>query len=710
MAVLLTVALLAWVRAQPDSALERLDFPFWDAAQQKLLPELPPEEGITLVLVDDESLVRMGERWPLGRQSWGAFLDVVNVYQPSSVILDVWFETEAPTEEVDLAEEVLDRLEMTGLAEAPMGGAMVRWLDTVMMDKNADRRFVMSMAKSGPVVLGVACPSQDSDTLKTGSELVTPFLVPGDPASMAIQCSRPVGSIQALALGATGEAGLLARFDSDGVIRRYPFAFGTPQGPVAMLGTAAATLTFKDRSESLMKQAAEWAKHPPLLRYRRTGSFTTVRFSDVLEAPAGSEPLRKAFEGRAVLVGVSALGTEDARTTAIEADIPGMFVHANAFAALNTGDVLRTDPESQRLALWSAWLLLALLGLLNSRLSSGSMVVGVTTAALVGWTALALSRMSAGHAFAFSVLPLGVLAWSGTKLLYLYLQNQNARRQASETRKAFAHYLAPAVVEQLIENPDSLRLGGERKVITAFFSDIAGFTTISESMDPAELSELLNDALGGMTEIILDEGGTIDKYIGDAIVAMFGAPIAQPDHVDRSIRAAARCQEWLTAQQPRWTARGWPEIVNRIGLNTGPATVGNMGSAQRFDYTMLGDTVNLAARLEGANKAFGTLILIGPKTAEMATDQDNLRELDLLQVKGKTEGVRVFTHCTDADVRAQSEAALAAYRAQDWDKAVEAFTALGDDPTARIFLDRIPAMRANPPGEGWDGVYRLTTK
>jgi adenylate cyclase len=707
---LVTAAALVGARAQPGSWVERLDYPLWDLAQRHLLRPPPGEDAVTVVLVDDESLVRLGERWPLSRGRWADFLGAVGAYEPAAVLLDVWFETPASTAEVDLADDVLQRLQFTGLADQPGGPMMAAWLESVMADYNADRRFSLALSQSRRAVLGVACPTLAQDTFQQGVPLSAPFTLDVPASRLGFHCSRPVGSIPALALSTSGEAGLLAAFDADGVIRRYPFAFGTPQGAVAMLGTAAAILTWPDRADALRARAAAWAESPPLLRYRPSSSFRTVRFSDVLEAGPDSEPLRKALAGKAVLVGVSALGTEDARTTALEHDIPGVFVHANAMAALNAGDVLQTGPASRRVATWAGLLVLLVLGVLGPRLGSAASVSGVAALALLGWGGLAWVRLEGGEAFALSTIPLVVVAWASTKLVFQYLRNLDGRKQAAETRRAFAHYLAPAVVEQLVQNPDSLRLGGERKEITAFFSDIAGFTTISESMSPAELSDLLNDALGGMTEIILSEGGTIDKYIGDAIVAMFGAPLDQPDHADRAIRAAVRCQEWLSAQEQRWKDRGWPDIVNRIGLNSGPATVGNMGSAQRFDYTMLGDTVNLAARLEGANKVFGTLILIGPKTAEMASDKQQLRELDLLQVKGKTEGVRVFTTVSDPAVRERSDRALARYRAMDWAAARAAFAALGDDPTAAVFLERIDALEADPPEAGWNGVYQMTTK
>lgn len=707
-AVLLTAALAALVRSQPQSPLEWLDWALWDTAQT-LLAEAPPEPGVTIVLVDDESLVRLEERWPLDRARWGEFLQTVATYKPAVVGLDAWFETPAPSDQLDLAEEVMDRLAFGTMGASPEGAMLTRWLDDVLVERDADRTFSTAMARAGRVVLGVACPIRDRDALQFEKTLTSPFPFAAGERPLAQFCPNPTGNLPSLAIASSGEAGLYVVPDLDGVIRRYTFAFGTSQGPVPMLGTALALAANLDQREVLTERATAWAQSPPLLRYRASHTFKTVRFSDVLETGAGSEPLRAAFEGRAVLVGVSALGVEDLRTTATEQDIPGVFVHANAFAGLLQDDVLRTDPKSTASSRYWAFLVLAVLALVGMRMPNARSVMALMAGLLAGYGVVAWQQLGAGVAFPLAIPPLAVLAWGVTRLSFEYLRNQDARQQAAAVRDAFKFYLAPAVVEQLVEDPTLLKLGGERRVITAFFSDVAGFTTISETLDPQELSELLNECLGGMTEVLLEEGGTIDKYIGDAIVAMFGAPLDQPDHADRALRAAVRCQERLEELRPRWRERGWPEVVVRIGLNSGPATVGNMGSAQRFDYTMLGDTVNLAARLEGANKAFGTLNLVGDKTAALSSGETPLVEIDLVQVKGKTEGVRVFTPEPSAERRAALTDALAKYRAQDWAAAKSAYAAIGGE-TGSIFCDRIDVLSKDPPGGDWDGVYRLTTK
>ena len=246
------------------------------------------------------------------------------------------------------------------------------------------------------------------------------------------------------------------------------------------------------------------------------------------------------------------------------------------------------------------------------------------------------------------------------------------------------------------------------------------FTGLSQALEPGELVALLNACQGEMTDLHLEEGGTVDKYIGDAIVAMFGAPLEQPDHAAAACRAAWRCQQMLAARRPEWEARGWPAVHVRIGLNSGPALVGNMGSDKRFDYTMLGDTVNLAARLEGTNAVYRTWIMVGEETAAQVVGDIVLRELDRVRVKGKLKPVRVFEvlapseHATSDQraLAARSGVALEAWRDQQWEEARTILTPLAEagDGWAQVFLERVAAFEANPPPEDWDGVFVMTTK
>ncbi len=215
-------------------------------------------------------------------------------------------------------------------------------------------------------------------------------------------------------------------------------------------------------------------------------------------------------------------------------------------------------------------------------------------------------------------------------------------RQKRYIKNAFKQYLSPAVIEQLISHPERLKLGGERRELSIFFSDLQGFTSISEGLSPEELTALLNEYLSAMTDIIQEEGGTVDKFEGDAIIAFWNAPLDLDDHALRAVRSALRCQESLARMRPAFRERVGKDLYMRIGINTGPAVVGNMGSHSRFDYTVLGDAVNLAARLEGINKQFKTYTMISQATLEQMADAFPVRELSRVAVVGRKEPVTVY--------------------------------------------------------------------
>jgi adenylate cyclase len=314
-----------------------------------------------------------------------------------------------------------------------------------------------------------------------------------------------------------------------------------------------------------------------------------------------------------------------------------------------------------------------------------------------------------------------ILAYFGTAV-YQYLQE---RQQKALIKNVFSHYISAAVVNELVNNPEKAKLGGDRRELTVFFSDIAGFTSISEmfSNKPEGLVELLNEYLDEMTAIILKHEGTLDKYEGDAIMAFWGAPIPQKDHALRTCSAALEMQKRLAQLRPVWKKAGKPPLEVRCGINTGVMIVGNMGGRDRFDYTVIGDSVNLASRLEGANKQYGSNIMISDFTYQHVKGKVVVRELDLIQVKGKTEPVKVWEllglagmPLTDAQKQSLElyEEGLKLYRGRSWEEAIAYFTQAKElDPTCRaadIYVQRASLYQLNPPPEDWNGVFVMTTK
>jgi adenylate cyclase len=269
------------------------------------------------------------------------------------------------------------------------------------------------------------------------------------------------------------------------------------------------------------------------------------------------------------------------------------------------------------------------------------------------------------------------------------------------------------VIEELVQRPDRLKLGGELRELSILFSDVQGFTGISEKLNPEQLTELLNDYLTAMTDVIYAQGGTVDKYEGDAIIAFWNAPLGQPDHALRAVTAALQCQAALAALRPQLAARAGTALQARIGINTGPVVVGNMGSRQRFNYTFLGDAGNLASRLEGINKQFGTGILISDQTRRQLGDGVPVREIARVRVVGRREPVTVFeplAAAAPAEVANAYAAGRAAYEAGRLADALAAFAGIADrDPPAAAFAERCRALLAHPP-PAWDGVWAMTEK
>jgi len=272
-------------------------------------------------------------------------------------------------------------------------------------------------------------------------------------------------------------------------------------------------------------------------------------------------------------------------------------------------------------------------------------------------------------------------------------------------------YLAPEVVDQIMAHPEKLKLGGERREITLLFTDLKGFTRISEQLGPEEVTQLLNEHFSRATAIIKQHGGTVNRFIGDAIMAIWGAPLADEKHALNACLAARDMQLDMRKLREDFSQRGLPPIFMRVGVHTGPAIVGNLGASDRFDYTAIGDSVNLAARLEGVNKFYGTEILVSNATVQLLGGALPLRPVDRVIVKGKTEAVEIFTVSDHAEVNRLTAEALQAYRELRWDaseaKWREVLERLPGDRISTLYLERIAGFRAQPPATGWDGAVAL---
>lgn len=441
-------------------------------------------------------------------------------------------------------------------------------------------------------------------------------------------------------------------------------------------------------------------------------SAAAVIQSELRLLEGGEPPIRDGgvFREAHVVFGFSAPGLKDLRTTPMGGDYPGPEIYATVLDNLLAGDFLRDAP---RAAVWLWVLVLALAAGAaaasarsgwHSAAAAGILIPLPALAGLAAWQADIVMPVAGASA--------GVVAGLlGGAMVNFVLEG----RQKLFIKGAFKHYLSADVIEQILRDPASLKLGGEKRELTIFFSDLQGFSSISEHLGPEDLTKLLNDYLTDMTDIILEEGGTLDKYEGDAIIAFWNAPLHQPDHAVRAVRAAVRCQRKLAERRSEFEERTGAVLKMRIGLNTGAVVVGNMGSRERFDYTVLGDAANLASRLEGANKALGTYLMIAESTWALTNGAFPGRELGQLTVVGRKTPVRVYeaTGLEGEPARAADcsfEDALAQTRAGQWPEAAAAFETLNDDPAAQTYARKCRELAAKGPGAAWDGIWNLTEK
>jgi adenylate cyclase len=426
----------------------------------------------------------------------------------------------------------------------------------------------------------------------------------------------------------------------------------------------------------------------------------------------------KVFKDKIVLVGSTTIGAHDLRTTPFGTS-PGVELHANVISNILKGDSLVKPEWFKMFDLLLILFVGILFGLILPRVSA--VWGGVASLALfLGYIAMNVYFFEVKHYCFTIVFPLA-------EILFIYIGVTIYRYATEEKEKrfikgAFSHYLSPAVIDQLVKDPSKLNLGGVRKEMTAFFSDIQSFSSFSEKMQPEQLVHFLNIYLTEMCDIILSYDGTIDKFEGDAIIAFFGAPLDVPDHAAKACLCAAEIQKKMVEYRKQWIEQGWPEVHMRIGLNTGAMVVGNMGSKDRMDYTIMGDAVNLASRLESGAKQYKIYLMISEDTRNEAGDVIEVRELDAIRVKGKEQPVKVFELLgkkgeVDPKKREAAklfEKGLAMYRQRYWSQAVEQFKKalelVPNDGPSLVFLDRCEEYSENPPGSGWDGVYTMTSK
>ena len=441
-----------------------------------------------------------------------------------------------------------------------------------------------------------------------------------------------------------------------------------------------------------------------------------ARFRSAVDVMEGRVP-REDIAGRIVLVGATAPGLFDLRATPLDPVIAGVEVHAQAIEQIVAGSSLHRPDHSVGLEVvftTLAGLLLAILVRRAGPLSGAIMGAGLMIA-VVGSAWSARAYMGSLLDPSFPALVLTALYIFCTGFFYFH-----TTRDRNRVRTAFSHYMAPSIVEELARRPDKLRLGGENRTVTLYRSDLAGFSKMSEELAPQELVQLMAEYLTAMTDIVMDHEGFIDKYIGDAIDGVFGAPLDDPDHALHGVKAAIAARTRLQEMnEAGLAALGGRTLHQRIGLHTGVGIVGNIGSRRRFNYTVTGDSANLASRLEGANKFYGTSILASEATVNLAGPTIVWRELDTVRVVGRSGQVRIYEPIALADELTEEQRTLievyakglACWRSGDFAGASSHFERIAEsDPPALFFLQRCRKLIEEPPPADWDHVHTLESK
>jgi adenylate cyclase len=659
------------------------------------LPGASPD--VVVVTVDQPDLdffKDQGVTWPWPRQLYGPLIDYCRWAGAKAVVFDILF-TEASS-----------------------------------YGPEDDQRFAQAAAAAGNVALPFFLsreakpPNPSAADLLKHAGLTIPGPAPGDqPAYRSV--ITPIPPLLAAA-GALGNVETSP--DVDGIYRRAPLVVPFKGKWLPTLGFAAFhrfgnSGPVKFDPGNLLVGRTRIPVDPQgrfLLKFRGP-SRSHKRFSaaNVIASESrrqhGLPPIYPPadFAGKWVLVGLTAPGLLDLKSSPMASIYPGVEVHATLLDNLLRRDFLRPIP---------AWLLWVGILILSSAMVLVVVWFSGLVATLAGFAALTLVYLgltvAAFHLSWWADPLLPGMALGLSFILAAAFSYATEGRQKLYIRRMFGQYMSETVINHLLEHPEKLQLGGERRRVTLFFSDLAGFTTISERLSPETVVSLLNDYLSRMTQIILDEAGTVDKFEGDAIMAFWGAPLDQPDQAARACRAALRQQAALEELNRGFAGLSLPPLSMRIGLHTGDAIVGNLGSEKRFDYTVIGDTVNLASRLEGVNKFYGSHIMASEVTVAECGGAVEFRELDLVAVKGKEQAVRVFevlglTGELEPELikrRQDFAQALELYRQGRFPEAQAGFEAIGaaapEDGPARTYRDRCRRFQEAPPPADWDTVFR----
>ena len=718
------------------------------------------DDRIVIVGIDEKTLQKVGA-WPIPRSGYAKLVDQLSAGGAKIVAFDVTF----PTPEKNSAVEALQKLQSEIGPNAP--AAIIEKIREIERTSDNDALFADSMKRANNVVLGhVFLDRQRAKAMDAKAAEDYFNVLWAKPFPQIIK--RPEGAtfdlnkvwadataVSAVAdpwgvqYGVESNIRLLAESarsfgffntvpDSDGTVRRAPFLLRYEDKdffPSLELQAVREYENIKDQSiiGYITANGFDYLELGPhnittgsdartLINY--AGGYLTYPQYSMADVIDGTVPA-STFKDKIVLVGATAVGIGDVRITPFQqADYMGVEIHANVIDNLLNNDeagrgFLKRGTNQEMIDIAFIIVFGVGMGFVFARLkplySAFSLVVALAIFSCIVYLAFAHFGM-----WLYTVIPAGTLIANYGAITSFRMVTEE--REKRKVRKTFERYVSPGVIRLIEKNPKQyFRAGGESKELSIMFSDIRSFTTMSEGMTPDELVTFLNEYLGEMTDIVFKRWGTLDKYIGDALMAFWGSPYPQPDHAVRACSAALEMMARLQELNLKWEAEGKRSFEIGIGINSDVVNVGNMGSARRFSWTVMGDGVNLASRLEGQSKEYHTGIIIGEKTYLEARNEFVCRDLDVIQVKGKLKPVKIYElmgwakdSAHYADLLSRWDRAHEAYNRQEWDSAIQLLEELlgryPEDGPAHTFLKRSYQKRGEKPDPAWNGVYVATSK
>lgn len=683
---------------------------FYDLRMKLTMDPEAYDDRLVLAAIDDKSISEVGV-WPFPRSIWTELLDKLDHYGAKVVAFDVFFSESSLACSQDNPDE-----------------EFAKAISRFQTDPN--QKVILPYSLSGandayeeipPIMYNFIMDTRQQQ----GNQLI--------PA----QIGSRVFPLELLTESEPGLGIIQTREDPDGIFRHYPllanvdelyfpsfslltYQYFTDDRPIFEM-TSMADPKLKVETGELSLNILGESK---VRWFGDMDNFPSVSIIDILKASDDDPQMRQILEDNIIFIGSTAFGAHDLRHTPVDSKLPGVYFHMNMTQMLLDGNFFRPVSESTKYSwymLFGATILMILIMLLNNPILDLFSVATITIGLFLLDTYYLLPHGYEIKLFFCLFSVVACYSWS------TFLEFYATAKEKEQIRGTFSSFVSPAIVDQMLKNPELAKVGGEKKNITVFFSDIRDFTSISERLTPEELSISLNQYMGVMTDIIFENYGTLDKYIGDAIVAFWGAPVALPNdhHAYHALRAAVKMIEALPAVNDKFREQGFPELKHGIGLNTGDCSVGNMGSDKIFSYTALGDHMNLGARIESLCKFYGVELNVSEYTIDALTDEQRsefkYRMLDKVKVKGKEKPVTIYevfhsTHPFYLDEQAHQDynRAFEAYLAQDFKQAIEILKPLTEkypeDKSCARVLKSCEEFIKFPPPPDWDGVFTHTSK